>query len=67
MLPEHDANVLPAVREAHSGDPTSLEVDPLCLQRLRKAEGYLTYRPPLTDIGAALEALTIERSKGEAA
>ena len=67
ILPEHDFNVLPAVREMHSRDPTVLEVDPLCLQRLLKDEGYLPYRPTSADIGAALEAPTLERGAGEAA
>jgi hypothetical protein len=65
ILPEHDFNVLSAVREMHSGDPMVLEVDPLCLQRLLKDEAYLPYRPALTDIGAALEALTLERGTRE--
>ncbi len=48
-------------------DPTVLETDEIALQGMLVDEGYLNYWPTLVDIGAALEALAIERGLGDAA
>jgi hypothetical protein len=66
-LPGYDAFVLPALRDMHSMDPTVLETDEIALQGMLVDEGYLNYWPTLVDIGAALEALAIERGLGDAA
>jgi hypothetical protein len=66
ILPSYDPNVLPAIREMYSKDPTVFGVDPLHLQGMLKDEGYLDYWPTLADIGAALDVLAIERGRGDA-
>jgi hypothetical protein len=55
-LSAFEPEVLPALRDIHSKDPSVLEVDPLYLQGLLKDEGYLDYWPCLANIGAAIGA-----------
>ena len=60
QLPEYDPNVLLALREMHSHDPSVFTGDPLYLEGMLKDEGYLDYWPSLVTIGASIELLEIE-------
>ncbi len=57
VLPVHNAEVLPTVRELYFKDRTVLEVEPLHLSGMLKDEGYLDYYPTLAAVGAAQDAL----------
>lgn len=52
--------VLPALRELFSQHPAAVSSGPEALVRLLYVLGFLSFRPGVCEVEAALEALTLE-------
>ncbi|MGF1472041.1 MAG: hypothetical protein ACFB50_09915 [Rubrobacteraceae bacterium] len=56
----NDDDVLPALREFYSQHPAAMKSSPETLARLLYMFRFLSYRPDVYEVEAALEALQVE-------